>query len=140
MYYDKGDEMKLQSDALEKGRVKEAHIYLHDGDVWPVTSAQFIIAAGAQSGHMGYLAGIGCGRGVLSVPVPVEPRKRYVYCVHAPKGPGLDCPLVCDPSGVYFRREGYGGHYLCGRSPGWHINSIKFGTFSGPFSDFSVPF
>ena len=30
---------------------------------------------------------------------------------------GLDCPLVVDPSGVYFRREGYGGHYLCGRSP-----------------------
>ena len=25
--------------------------------------------------------------------------------------------MVVDPSGVYFRREGYGGHYLCGRSP-----------------------
>ncbi len=60
---------------------------------------------------------MGCGKGVMSVPVPVEPRKRYVYCVHAPKGPGLNCPIVIDPSGVYFRREGYGGHYLTGRSP-----------------------
>lgn len=24
---------------------------------------------------------------------------------------------VVDPSGAYFRREGYGGHYLCGMSP-----------------------
>ncbi len=53
----------------------------------------------------------------MRVPLPVEPRKRYVYCVHAPEGPGLNCPLVIDPSGTYFRREGYGGHYLCGRSP-----------------------
>lgn len=54
---------------------------------------------------------------MLSVPLPVEPRKRYVYCVHAPDGPGLDCPLVVDPTGTYFRREGMGGHYLTGRSP-----------------------
>ena len=30
---------------------------------------------------------------------------------------GLDCPLVVDPSGAYFRREGMGNHYLCGMSP-----------------------
>ena len=30
-------------------------------------------------------------------------RKRYVYCFHAPEGPGLDCPLTIDPSGTYFR-------------------------------------
>ena len=53
-----------------------------------------------------------------SVPLPVEPRKRYVYNVHCPGGPGLDCPLVIDPSGTYFRREGWSNHYLCGRSPG----------------------
>lgn len=44
-------------------------------------------------------------------------RKRYVYCVHAPDGPGLNSPLLIDPNGTYFRREGLGGHYLCGRSP-----------------------
>ena len=30
---------------------------------------------------------------------------------------GLDCPLVVDPTGAYFRREGLGNHYLCGMSP-----------------------
>ena len=49
--------------------------------------------------------------------MPVEPRKRYVYHIHCPQGPGMDCPLVVDPNGTYFRREGHGNHYLCGRSP-----------------------
>lgn len=44
-------------------------------------------------------------------------RKRYVYCFHAPEGPGLDCPLVIDPTGAYFRREGFAGHYIGGQSP-----------------------
>ena len=80
-FYDKGEEIQLEVDRIRDGRVSEAHIYLHDGDVWPVTAAEFVIAAGPQSGHMAYLAGIGSGKGVLSVPLPVEPRKRYVYCV-----------------------------------------------------------
>ena len=25
--------------------------------------------------------------------------------------------MLIDPSGAYVRREGYGGHFLCGRSP-----------------------
>lgn len=33
-----------------------------------------IIAAGANSGHIGKLARIGNGNGILSVPLPVEPR------------------------------------------------------------------
>ncbi len=40
-----------------------------------------------------------------------------MYTVHAPDGPGLDCPLFVDPSGMYFRREGLGGVYLAGMSP-----------------------
>ena len=31
--------------------------------------------------------------------VPVDPRKRYVYNIHCPTGPGIDCPLVVDPTG-----------------------------------------
>jgi len=54
---------------------------------------------------------------MMSVPLPVDARKRYMYCVHAPEGPGLDCPLVVDPSGAHFRREGYAGHFLAGQSP-----------------------
>ena len=97
--------------------VREAHIHLADGDVWPITANTFVIAAGPDSGHVAHLAGIGAGRDILKIPCPVEPRKRYVYCVHAPEGPTLDCPLLVDPTGAYLRREGLGGLYLCGRSP-----------------------
>lgn len=40
-----------------------------------------------------------------------------MYVVHCPEGPGLAAPLVIDSSGVYFRREGLGGHYITGASP-----------------------
>lgn len=43
---------------------------------------------------------------------------RYVYVVHSPDGPGLDTPFLIDYSGVYFRREGLGGNYITGASPG----------------------
>jgi glycine/D-amino acid oxidase-like deaminating enzyme len=48
---------------------------------------------------------------------PVRPRRRMAFVVHCPDGPVDDCPLVVDPSGVYFRREGAGGHFVCGKSP-----------------------
>jgi FAD-dependent oxidoreductase domain-containing protein 1 len=54
--------------------------------------------------QVGRLAGIGSGAAELSVPLPVEKRKRFVYVPHCPGGPGLDCPLVVDPTGVYFRQ------------------------------------
>lgn len=44
-------------------------------------------------------------------------RKRYVYTLNSKDGPGLDFPFLIDPSGVYCRREGLGGNFLCGRSP-----------------------
>jgi sarcosine oxidase len=54
---------------------------------------------------------------MAGVPLPVEPRKRYVYV--------LDCreatealhgaPLTVDPSGVWFRPEGR--RFICGKSP-----------------------
>ena len=51
---------------------------------------------------------------VLGLELPVRARKRMVYVLscHADL-PG--CPLVIDPSGVWFRREGR--HFLAGRSP-----------------------
>ncbi|XP_064120407.1 FAD-dependent oxidoreductase domain-containing protein 1-like, partial [Macrobrachium nipponense] len=75
------------------------------------------LAAGAWSGEIGNLVGIGQGSGIMGTPIPIEPRKRYVYCIKAPDGPGLDCPLVINPDHSYFRREGLGGLYLCGQSP-----------------------
>ena len=50
--------------------------------------------------QVGRLAGMGEGDGVLATPIPIEKRKRYVYVPHCPEGPGMDCPLVIDPSGT----------------------------------------
>jgi glycine/D-amino acid oxidase-like deaminating enzyme len=48
------------------------------------------------------------------ITLPVQSRKRCVFHVESPAAtPG--CPLVIDPSGVYFRPEGSG--YLCGVAP-----------------------
>ncbi len=53
--------------------------------------------------------------GFLGIDLPVRARKRmvYVFSCHASLP---DCPLVIDPSGVWFRREGR--HFLTGRCPG----------------------
>ena len=85
-----------------------------EGRVQAVTLAQggrlpvdwVVNAAGPRASDLAMLAGI--------ADLPVRPRKRFVYRVQAPRSlPG--CPLVIDPSGVYFRPEGTG--FLCGVSP-----------------------
>ena len=61
-------------------------------------------------------AGIGAAALARSagIALPVEARKRCVFHVRSPeRTPG--CPLVIDPSGVYFRPEGDG--WLCGVAP-----------------------
>ncbi|XP_078387145.1 FAD-dependent oxidoreductase domain-containing protein 1 [Cetorhinus maximus] len=85
----------------------------------PVECALIINEAGAWSGKVAEMIGIGNGpEGTLEgIKLPVEPRKRYVYVFHCPHGPGLECPLIIDQKGVYFRREGLGGNYLGGLSP-----------------------
>ena len=62
---------------------------------------------------------------LLHAALPVEPRKRYVYVVHSPGGPGLDCPVVVDQTGSYIRRDGLGGNYLCGRAPPTEVSSLE---------------
>ena len=111
------DEQEDEYTRMQHNRICEAHVHLPNGDVFPFESGFFVIAAGAESGHIANLGGFGAGTSYKTVPLPVEPRKRFVYNVHCPNGPGLDCPLVVDPTGTYFRREGWGNHYLCGRSP-----------------------
>lgn len=49
-------------------------VKLKSGDVRRITFATCIIAAGAWSGHLAKLLRIGEGRGMLAVPLPVEPR------------------------------------------------------------------
>lgn len=111
------DEIEDEFKRLNEQRIHEVHVHLPNGDVFPFKVGFLVVAAGSESGHIANLAGLGLGNTFRTVPLPVEPRKRYVYNIHCPTGPGLDCPLVIDPSGTYFRREGMGNHYLCGRSP-----------------------
>lgn len=65
-------------------------------------------AAGAWSGALAALAG---------VPLPVAPRKRYVYVLdcRAPPEALRQAPLTVDPGGVWFRPEGR--TFICGKSP-----------------------
>ncbi|XP_053692776.1 FAD-dependent oxidoreductase domain-containing protein 1 [Sabethes cyaneus] len=94
-------------------------IRMKDGELRNVKFSIAIIAAGAQSGNVAKMARIGTGKNMLSVPLPVEPRKRYVYVFQCQNdsGPGINTPLTIDPTGTYFRRDGLGGNYLAGKSP-----------------------
>ncbi|KAL8611526.1 hypothetical protein ACOMHN_014581 [Nucella lapillus] len=95
-----------------------AQVRTRDGKSHGCKFAMVVNCAGPWAGEVARKAGIGASDMFeLFNPLPVEPRKRYVYVVHCPSGPTLDCPLLVDPTGVYFRREGLGGHYLCGTSP-----------------------
>ncbi|XP_034521944.1 FAD-dependent oxidoreductase domain-containing protein 1 isoform X3 [Ailuropoda melanoleuca] len=101
-------------------RIHEVHVKRdHSLEYQPVECAIVINAAGAWSGQIAELAGVGKGPpGTLQgTRLPVELRKRYVYFWHCPQGPGLETPFVIDASGAYFRREGLGNNYLGGCSP-----------------------
>ncbi|CAG0882431.1 unnamed protein product [Cyprideis torosa] len=105
-------------DHMEK--VEFIKVRMNDtGEVRKIQAGYYVIAAGAASGKVGELLGIGTSSSspMLRHRLPVEPRKRYVYTIHCPDGPGLNCPMFVDTNGVYFRREGLGGLYLCGASP-----------------------
>ncbi|XP_077914906.1 FAD-dependent oxidoreductase domain-containing protein 1 isoform X4 [Halichoerus grypus] len=101
-------------------RIHEVHVKIDRSlEYQPVECALVINAAGAWSGQIAELAGVGKGPpGTLQgTKLPVERRKRYVYLWHCPQGPGLETPFVVDASGVYFRREGLGNNYLGSCSP-----------------------
>lgn len=49
-------------------------IKLNSGETKRITFATCIVAAGCWSGHLAKLLRIGSGPGILSVPLPVEPR------------------------------------------------------------------
>jgi glycine/D-amino acid oxidase-like deaminating enzyme len=64
-----------------------------------------LIAAGAWSAPLAAQLGFA---------LPVSPRKRDVFVFESPAAlPG--CPLVIDPSGIWFRPEGRG--FICGAPP-----------------------
>lgn len=78
-------------------------VRLADGSV--LDCDQAVVSAGAWSGQVAAW---------LDIAMPVVPRKRMVYVI-ACRAPLENCPLVIDPTGIWFRREG--GMFLTGRSP-----------------------
>ncbi|KAM6907367.1 FAD-dependent oxidoreductase domain-containing protein 1 [Xenentodon cancila] len=112
--------MTADGERLDMRKINHVKVQMANSlEYQPVECALVVNAAGAFSGKLAEMLGIGLGSkdSVAGVPFPVEPRKRYVYVVHCPDGPGLDAPFLIDSSGVYFRREGLGGNYITGVSP-----------------------
>ncbi len=64
-----------------------------------------VVAAGAWSGRVA---------ATLGIAMPVVPRKRMVFVIACPE-PLPGCPLVIDPTGIWFRADG--ARFLAGRSP-----------------------
>jgi glycine/D-amino acid oxidase-like deaminating enzyme len=89
--------------AMSRNGATVDNVTLADGET--VSCGAVVNAAGPWAGRVAAMAGL-----VL----PVEPRKRYVYVIDCREPPG-PCPLVVDPSGVYFRPEG--AYFLTGLSP-----------------------
>ncbi|XP_060830755.1 FAD-dependent oxidoreductase domain-containing protein 1-like [Bombus pascuorum] len=89
-----------------------------EGEIHNIKFAIAIVAAGAHSGQIvDKLGSVQTENGLYQTNLPVEPRKRFVYCVHCPDGPSLNTPLLIDNTGTFLRREGLAGTYICGRSP-----------------------
>merc|ERR1719427_1797028 len=100
------------------GRSFEAHVLLPDSQqVYPIEFNTCIMAGGGATGDLGRMAGIGEGMGIMRVEIPVEKKRGYVFNVHCKTGPGLNCPLTLDHSGLFLRREGHCGDYLVGKLP-----------------------
>ena len=80
-----------------------------------------LLADGTRIGCSHVINAAGTGAAALAraagIELPVRPRKRCVFHFRSPAQlPG--CPLVIDPSGLYFRPEGQG--FLCGSAPAAH--------------------
>lgn len=78
-------------------------VSLDDGSV--ISCGWLVSAAGPRAAEIAAMAGLA---------LPVRPRKRFVFAFRS-AAPVAPCPLVVDPSGLYFRPEGDG--FVCGISP-----------------------
>ncbi|XP_017839762.2 FAD-dependent oxidoreductase domain-containing protein 1 [Drosophila busckii] len=94
----------------------KAVIQLPDGTERSLKFALCIIAAGVGSSDVARLAHIGMGRGMLQVPLPIAPRKRFLYALNtqAEEAPSLGMPMLVDTNGSFIRRDGLGGQYIYG--------------------------
>ncbi|MGF6774719.1 glycine/D-amino acid oxidase-like deaminating enzyme [Paraburkholderia sp. GAS199] len=89
--------------ALERLGARVTHVRTGSGESYACDV--MVNAAGAWSRHVAQMAGID---------IPVFARRRSIFNVSSPAR--LErCPLLIDPSGVYFRPEGKS--FICGTSP-----------------------
>ncbi|KAK9870385.1 hypothetical protein WA026_007950 [Henosepilachna vigintioctopunctata] len=114
-----GNESDVQKPEVNQlVEINEAIVLLPNGEKASITFDICILAAGSESKTVAQKAKIGSGEGLLSVPLPVERRKRYVYnFVSQGEPPGTNTPLTIDKTGAYFRREGLGDGFIGGMSP-----------------------
>ena len=111
--------------ALRRRAIAQGAIYQVRRAVGLTRSGSKIVSVGLDDGSsvacatVINAAGVGATRLALSagIDLPVEPRKRSVFFFRTPAALP-DCPLVIDPSGVYFRPEGDG--FLAGVAPPAH--------------------
>lgn len=104
-------------EALLREGARIGAVRLADGST--IACGTVINAAGTGAAALARTAGI---------ELPVQSRKRCVFHFRSPEAAPA-CPLVIDPSGLYFRPEGQG--FLCGISPGEEEDPECF--------DFDVP-
>lgn len=94
---------KAEAVALECAGGRVTAVRLADGS--RIACGTVINAAGTGAAALARTAGI---------ELPVQSRKRCVFHFRSPARLGA-CPLVIDPTGLYFRPEGEG--FLCGIAP-----------------------
>lgn len=88
-----------------------------DASARPIRVHFVVNAAGPWAGKVAEMADIGTGKGLLSVKLPVVPRKRMAFVVHAPDAPALEMPALSDPTGVFCLQEEAGSTFICGKIP-----------------------
>ncbi|EDV54703.1 FAD-dependent oxidoreductase domain-containing protein 1 [Drosophila erecta] len=95
--------------------LETAVIQLPDGTRRTCKFALCVISAGASSEQVARLAKIGVGPGILQVPLPINAHKRYMYAINsqAQSAPGMTMPMTIDSSGIFIRRDGLSGNYIC---------------------------
>lgn len=116
--FQKVDGIKINDDTERPyERISQIIVKPEDGQKRLVNSPIIVLAAGCDSKDIGRLARIGTYPGILQEEIPVVPRKRYAYAFECAVGPGIDCPHLVDHNGAYFRRDGFGGNFVCGKTP-----------------------
>jgi FAD-dependent oxidoreductase domain-containing protein 1 len=116
-YYQEGEE--ADESAIDERKLWGAFVkpQMIGASARPIQSHLVVNAAGPWAGEIARKAGIGSGAGLLAVPIPIEPRKRVNFVIHAPDVPSFDIPAFTDPNGIFCRPHDAGNNFICGKIP-----------------------